>query len=519
MSPLAENQKSRFAVVLGSSYGVSALVHLGLLVIASLLFYGAPARVKEKVAAILPRFERKEPPFDRKRPPALERKERVDHPKPDEVRLKPLDEEKPPTDRPRGEPEGATDKRLDLPAMPDDAFGVGHAGAGTPLGDRDGKVGLADGGGGPATEEIVAGALFWLVRHQDRETGAWPAADFARHCPDGVCRGPDFRDATGAGPGRGDARFDVGVTSLAVLAFLGNGHTHRHSPHPEFKRAVKMGLDYLKGRQRDDGSVGFDGGETIYNHAIATLALCEAYAISRDFTLKKPAQRAVDFSVAAQNPGLGWKYGVKVGKNDTSVTGWFVLALKAARIADLEVPDGAFRGALAWIDRATAENGRVGYERAGDGGSQIGRRSLPHPDRYPRFEALPTMTAVGVLCRMLAGEKRTDARVQRGLDLLGGRLPAWSEGERSAVNLYYWYYATYAVFQATTHGSPEWRRWNEAMQQALLPTVRRGGCEAGSWDPVDEWGIVGGRVYATALGALTLEIYYRYRRAAEGTAR
>jgi hypothetical protein len=30
------------------------------------------------------------------------------------------------------------------------------------------------------------------------------------------------------------------------------------------------------------------------------------------------------------------------------------------------------------------------------------------------------------------------------------------------------------------------------------------------WDPIGEWCVVGGRVYATAINALTLEIYYRY---------
>ena len=36
------------------------------------------------------------------------------------------------------------------------------------------------------------------------------------------------------------------------------------------------------------------------------------------------------------------------------------------------------------------------------------------------------------------------------------------------------------------------------------------GCANGSWDPVDRWGFEGGRVYATAINALTLEVYYRY---------
>ena len=32
----------------------------------------------------------------------------------------------------------------------------------------------------------------------------------------------------------------------------------------------------------------------------------------------------------------------------------------------------------------------------------------------------------------------------------------------------------------------------------------------GSWEPIDRWGGEGGRVYATAINALTLEVYYRY---------
>ena len=38
------------------------------------------------------------------------------------------------------------------------------------------------------------------------------------------------------------------------------------------------------------------------------------------------------------------------------------------------------------------------------------------------------------------------------------------------------------------------------------------GDAAGSWDPDGPWGMVGGRVYSTALALLTLEVQYRYSR-------
>jgi hypothetical protein len=59
-------------------------------------------------------------------------------------------------------------------------------------------------------------------------------------------------------------------------------------------------------------------------------------------------------------------------------------------------------------------------------------------------------------------------------------------------------------------GGPWWERWNPAMKEVILDLQRHGGHLAGSWDPDPNWiGGVGGRVYATAIAVLTLEIYYR----------
>ena len=48
------------------------------------------------------------------------------------------------------------------------------------------------------------------------------------------------------------------------------------------------------------------------------------------------------------------------------------------------------------------------------------------------------------------------------------------------------------------------------MEKALLPHQRTDGNFEGSWDPIGPWGKDGGRVYSTAMGALMLEVYYRY---------
>lgn len=75
------------------------------------------------------------------------------------------------------------------------------------------------------------------------------------------------------------------------------------------------------------------------------------------------------------------------------------------------------------------------------------------------------------------------------------------------VNLYYWYYGTLALYHA---GGTDWERWNDELKKSLLALQEKEGAEAGSWPANGVWAGYGGRVYATAMAALNLEVYYRY---------
>ncbi|MFC1708120.1 prenyltransferase/squalene oxidase repeat-containing protein [Planctomycetota bacterium] len=526
--PTANDQRNRMLLVITSSYGLSGLIHAGLLLILLFVIWTERLEVEKKEASLLPKLERPKETYDPDIRRAMRKKPRIDSERIVRNPVVPLEDPEPTAEPPKGDPLRQSNKEM-RDAGVSDPMGVGGRPAGAyghrwNRGRHCGDIGMSD-----VSESAVLAALYWLKRHQDPD-GKWSAAEFHRNCDASrkQCWGHDMRTALAKGPGAGDSRYDVGVSALALLAFLGDGHTHRHARIPEFRPVVKRGLSYLRSEQRPDGSVGFEGGEGIYNHAIATLALCECYAVSRDFTLRSPAQKAVDWLVRAQNPGLGWKYGVQTGKNDTSVTGWSVLALKAARVAKLTVPQAAFDGAVTWFERVTTDGtgprrppGLVGYERPGDGGSTLNRKCLDNPDSYNDFAGAPTMTAVSVLCRLFTGQDRSHPRVKQGLRIMTARPPRWDGPaikRRNQTNFYYWYYGTYGVFQATKPGSPQWRRWNRAMQEALLgdgtnrQRMGRDDDADGSWDPVGEWGLPGGRVYATALNALTLEIYYRYER-------
>lgn len=482
----AEDQRSRFMKVMSTSYGVSLLVHIVALFVLSLVVYFVPSPAK-KVVVISKTETRMEvdPP---ERDIAEHETPEVDRENTEEKPVVELQEPEIPSPDPKGESMDSLTNVQQNNNTLSDAAGISGGGASafglpTGYGHRTNDCGI------PGGNEIIDAGLRWLRDHQS-PNGRWDADNWHDNCRKGRCTGP--------GHNQGDSRYDVGITAMSTLAFLGNGHTHRFG---KYKRVLAKSTRWLTKQQKSDGSIGFHEGEEIYNHAIATMALCEAFAMSRDFKLKGPAQRAVNFCLQAQNPGQGWRYGVRPGDNDTSVTGWMVLALKAAKTGGLKVPEDAFEGAQNWFKRATGPNGAVGYKSAGGGSSYI-------PAQKGKFNEVPCMTAVSVVCRIFAGEKSSQRQIKQGVSLLMKSLPS-KKSDHSLTNYYYWYYASYAMFQV---GGQKWKKWSKPIFKLMIDSARKNGCEKGSYDPVSEWSIAGGRVYATAINLLTLEVVKRYKR-------
>jgi len=367
-------------------------------------------------------------------------------------------------------------------------------------GGRPGSGGSRNVRGGRAagrTDHAVELGLRWLADHQDVSGGGmWDCDEFMKHDPaDDRC------------DGAGKALFDPGVSGLALLAFLGAGYTDRGTARENpFAQNVREGLRYLAQIQDDEGCFGPRSSQHfMYNHAIAALAVTEAYWMTRNPVLRKPAQAGLDFISMARNPYLAWRYHPRGGENDTSVTGWCVMALKSGKFANLSIDPDAFTGARLWIDKMTDPDfGQVGYNTPG------GAPARPEgmQDRFPA-ERSQSMTSVGLLTRIFLGEDpATSDMIRKGTDLCMRALPRWDPDDGS-IDMYYWYYGTLAMFQV---GGPAWKRWNEAMKVAILDHQhpKGSGARAGSWDPIDPWGPDGGRIYSTACMVMCLEVYYRY---------
>jgi hypothetical protein len=274
------------------------------------------------------------------------------------------------------------------------------------------------------------------------------------------------------------------VTGLALLAFLGAGNTHREGTHAA---TVARGIRFLVDRQRADGSLAGDAEffASLYCHGMATIALAEACAMTGDASLRPSLDRAVRYTLSMQSPSTGgWRYAAG-DRGDTSQLGWQVMVLATARQAGIGGLEAA--EARAGVFLQSVSSGRAGGLAA--------YRSGERPS--------VAMTAEALACRLFLGMAPDHPAVAEAVEMLAASPP-----QSASPNAYTWYYATLASFHA---GGPQWEAWNGHLQAALLPLQRHDSTRyAGSWDPDPVWGGHGGRVYATAMSAMTLEVYYRH---------
>jgi hypothetical protein len=370
------------------------------------------------------------------------------------------------------------------------AVGLG-GGAGGKYGGRGGGGGK--GKGGKSMSAAIDAGLQWLKNHQD-EDGKWDCDQFMKHddASSEIC------------DGAGNAVHDVGVTGLALLAFLGDGTTMRAGA---YKDTVKKGVIWLKGQQAEDGLFGTSNShDFIYNHAIAAYAMCEAFGLSNYTLLKDTAQKGINYLEKHRNPYSVWRYQPRDNDNDTSVTGWGIMAYESGKYFGLTINTEALKFCGVFLDSVSDTTGRHGYSKQGEPSS---RKPGDHAARFPP-EKGEAMTAVGLFCRFFMGQDPKEKPVMKAAaDLIAAKPPVWDE-KAGTIDHYYWYYATYALFQM---GGKHWTDWQKKLETAVVKNQHMDKSKKnlyGSWDPKGAWGEDGGRVYSTATLVLTLEAYYRY---------
>ncbi|MBI2921666.1 MAG: zf-HC2 domain-containing protein [Planctomycetes bacterium] len=297
--------------------------------------------------------------------------------------------------------------------------------------------------GGAETAQAVGAGLDWMTKKQLKD-GSWPTEG-------------------------GQPVYRTGVTALATLAYLGHGDSHVDGA---YRQTVSRAFRYLKAQQNLAGRFGPDQGAVLPQHAAATMAFAEAFAMTGDLSLREPLVNAVGYLAASRSPRGGW--GASMGASpDAVTTAWSAAALRLADAAGIDTARAPLAAATAYLDRLTGEDGRTGLREAG---------------AYPNGWVTPT--AAALFARRWTG-LGTDEAARRA-EQVAEAMPADD-------------YVALQFGALATLGSPAWNAANKALKDALLPRQNADGSFQG-----DKWAGYGGSVYATAMATLTLETYYRY---------
>jgi len=441
----------------------------------------------------------------------------------DLVVVDPGDESLAESQLPKGDKSAETDVAMSFTSGVQMAIGAGNDSAGK-FGDiygKRGKRGKRGPIGAPAyAPPVVERALAWFKRHQSPD-GRWDADGYYLNCTAGGVKCEPGKDQPGD--------TDIATTAYAILTYLGDGYDHQ-TPN-KYRSVVKRGLEFLINSQKPDGLLG----QRNYEHAIATMALAQAYGMVPDPWLRAPTQKAVDIILARQNRDsaaqapydrLGWDYVNATDRNDASITGWNVMALKAAMVAGLKIDEG-LSGSKVWLDRSwkAANTGkpwcadtnkldpykgisRFGYVwKASD--NSVEMVDWDAANNRPTSIDNHDLAPVGLMCSVFLGHRAGDPM----LESLGNYVAQFHMPTTWPCNTYYLYYNTLGMYQL---GGERWDRWAKQVLPMLRDSQRldEDSCYAGSWDWVGTkfHGNDTGRVLSTAYAALSMQVYWLYEK-------
>jgi hypothetical protein len=277
------------------------------------------------------------------------------------------------------------------------------------------------------------------------------------------------------------------VTGLAVMAFLSAGHVPGEG---RYGAVVEKGIRWVLRKQLPNGLLANDGHQEMYQHGIATLMLAEAAGMT-DAELGQDIRKALGKAVgiilkAQRTSGVdrgGWRYRVAhVEGTDISVTGWQVMALRAARNVGCDVPAEAIERAVAYLKRCQ-DHGTGGFRYRPGGGVTV------------------ACTGTSILALEICGKEHHHSdEAKRGGAFLLMRQNLPREGQEWF--FYSIYYGSQAAFQL---GGNYWKLFRPRLHEVLL-RMQKGGFWDGNTGDAQQ----GGRAYCTAMAILALTVEYRF---------
>lgn len=272
---------------------------------------------------------------------------------------------------------------------------------------------------------------------------------------------------------------NVGIASLAGMAFMAAGSTPGRGPHG---KQLNKCLEFVLGQVQETGFIASPGRAAshgpMYEHGFATMFLAEAYGMTSRGDIRDKLSKAVQIIVNSQNSEGGWRYEPRKKDADISVTACQVMALRAARNAGIFVSDEkTIFPCLEYIKQCQNPDGGFMYQASG-GMSSFAR------------------SAAGMVALYSAGVY-TGNQIDSGLNYLRSFLPRSEMGMREQNYFYGHYYAVQVMWHA---GGSQWSQWYPAVRDSL---ISQQGSE-GQWDdPLSS-------EYATAMSCLILQMPNTY---------
>ena len=347
--------------------------------------------------------------------------------------------------------------------------------------------------------QTIINGLEWLKEHQEPD-GHWE-----------VYKWGGISGSRGTG-------YHTGVTAIGLMAFLGYGCTDRYPS--EYAETVEKAIAWLLTKQVASGTNEgkFNGYNSYtwyqYDHGTATMAMCQAYAITGRSDCKAAAVKALKHLLVVLQATDG-AFGYDVYQNDVSVTGWCMQALHAGTAAGLQV----MQGGTDLLKAAKPKIGQCLENMVYPGSYCCYYRYGPEWNRRDANLRQYAATAISLTSRLLMGHtpgsspslSNNAGRCRGVLNFLRNGSNYRTYARSNTHMLYYYYYMTLANSLLQDGG---WEQWcaPQGSYKAVFPdelaelqdlsnTDYRG-----SWAPsICQWGGYGGRAYTTGLSLLSLE--------------
>ncbi len=275
----------------------------------------------------------------------------------------------------------------------------------------------------------------------------------------------------------------VGITAVACLAFMADGHLPGRGPYGDI---IDRGLDFILDQQAETGLLAADTSHgPMYGHGFAALFLGEVYGMTqggadtaRSDRVHDALVRSVRLIVQTQNGEGGWRYNPVPYDADISVTICQIMALRSARNAGIDVPKETIDRAVEYVRKCQNNDGGFRYQLQGGGSA------------WPR-------SAAGLASLYYAGIYEDDA-LDSGLSYLQRSALPGSNNRSEAHYFYGQYYSAQAMYLA---GGDYWTNWWPSVREELIERQ----LEDGSWADRHAGG-----AYGSAMALIVLQMPKRY---------